>query len=243
MRWPLSTRARLTFLLAPAALFGLWLAGQWTWQTFVRPPPFYQPVDLKALGNFTFDQTDGVLSDVPARYRGLDGRRVVVTGYMFIPEPAGSRTKVQLLYSYPRPGPPRVQERIFAYVTDGSGIPIYDGFKFVEVSGVLHVRLQKHPDSGAAASLFDMDVERVQPVEAAAPQPPEPRFNEYDALFAAYLLVVAVLLFDLGARRRRWRHQFLGLCPVCGYDLRESPDRCPECGTVVRPVVYSRVSV
>jgi hypothetical protein len=49
-------------------------------------------------------------------------------------------------------------------------------------------------------------------------------------LYLALIPLVLVCYFAHLLRRQR-RRERLGLCLACGYDLRESRGRCPECGS------------
>jgi hypothetical protein len=70
---------------------------------------------------------------------------------------------------------------------------------------------------------------------------PDGRRGAYPALVSVPYVAIAGLLLvvptvrivarSLAASRRRRA----GRCEVCGYDLRETSDRCPECGTVTPP--------
>lgn len=61
-------------------------------------------------------------------------------------------------------------------------------------------------------------------------------------LMVLALTIPGILVLARIARRRKRTRA--GLCVFCGYDLRGSPDRCPECGrTVSQDVVSSAHSV
>ena len=51
---------------------------------------------------------------------------------------------------------------------------------------------------------------------------------------ALSLVVPGHWMVRRAASRKRDRRRSSGLCPACGYDLRGTPEHCPECGLVPR---------
>jgi hypothetical protein len=74
------------------------------------------------------------------------------------------------------------------------------------------------------------------PIYNTAYLPPEP-FAVYRI---PYWFLVVLTAAPIGAWvatkcRKRLRRHRRGLCATCGYDLRATPERCPECGAIPNP--------
>ena len=65
-------------------------------------------------------------------------------------------------------------------------------------------------------------------------QPMRPKRTSVCAAFSAVACFFAVIgVIDAIARQRQTRAKLLRTCRGCGYDLRATPDACPECGAPI----------
>jgi len=120
----------------------------------------YKQVDLKAMGNFPFNDLSDTEAAVPDVYRKLDGEKVLLVGQMYADMSAANTDQFQLVYSIANccfGGPPKVQERVFGKTAEGKSVPVHRGL--TSVYGTLHVRAVR--ENGKVVSLFELDVEKI----------------------------------------------------------------------------------
>jgi len=124
----------------------------------------YTRVELKWMSSFDLDQVAGTINDVPKRWREFDGKKIILRGEIWSPDSSSPEIDhFDLCYSIAKccfSGPPQVQHFVKSRAAKGV-LPNYGGL--VEVRGTLHVKVVPGPEK--IASVYQLDVERVDPVQ------------------------------------------------------------------------------
>lgn len=152
-------------LLLVGAPFSIWLR-QVLSGGIINHGDYYE-VNLKAMSDFYLDQVNGQVSDIPAKFRALEGKKVELIGEMW--DPHGSSddklSYFQLVYSKTKccfNGPPLAQHFVDGNVVPGSTCYYYsDGM--VAVWGTIHIKFRRDP-GGVIKSVYAVDVVEVDPL-------------------------------------------------------------------------------
>lgn len=127
----------------------------------------YLEVNLKAMSSFDLDQVNGRVTDVPMKFRNLEGKRVALVGEMWAPRDAGdgSLSYFQLVYSKTKccfNGPPLAQHFVDGNVVPGTTV-YYNSNGMVRVWGTLHIRFRRDEGPGSVIkAIYAVDVDKVE---------------------------------------------------------------------------------
>ena len=125
----------------------------------------HQFINLEALGYFELPAS-AADATIPPNDRSLDGKSVVMAGFIVGPPSSTGRTAAfQLVYNPANYWGtlPKVQERVFCAVPNGGTVPTFDRDPMISVYGRPHVGIRRDT-SGQIESVYRLDVDRVDPV-------------------------------------------------------------------------------
>src|SRR3954454_11854676 len=146
-----------------------------------------------------------------------------------------------------------VRSKLLQYMEEISVTRTHAGGEFYNAGGKLYLRqfhvenpwwkaktikYRYHGESASFTPACPMQIEVLGfaygRLRGQAGAPPAPFVETWIIVpLLPLALVSAALPVAWQVRRlRQRRDRRLGLCPTCGYDLRATPDRCPECGAV-----------
>jgi hypothetical protein len=108
--------------------------------------------------------------------------------------------------------PPTTHMRYFGYGSAGIGLNWKLGDNTLLVRAGFGTKILRHTKSANYSAIWGVS-----------------RFAEIPNWFLAVLMSVIPMIWFW---KRRRSHTLPGFCAACGYDLRATPDRCPECGTI-----------
>ncbi len=158
----------IAVIILPIALLFFWWLSEFL-SGGIHDYGAFKEVDLKAMSSFDMDQTNATMQDIPAKWRALEGQKILAVGEMWAPNYAGDSARLdyfQLVYSRTKccfNGPPLAQHFVDGYVVKGKHVYNYE--VPVKVLGTLHVYVRKDPTSGIIKSIYHVDVEKVTPIE------------------------------------------------------------------------------